>query len=76
MSSLETVDPALLLRALEVYECERLDFGEAYLVAQAEMTGVNELVSFDRVIDRVRASRDASREVRRGTVQRRPPHMY
>ena len=48
-----TVDPALMLRALEVYELERIDFAEAYLVACAESTGVNRVASFDRSIDRV-----------------------
>jgi predicted nucleic-acid-binding protein len=48
-----TVDPALLLRAIEVYEIERLDFAEAYLVASTETTGVNKVASFDRSIDRV-----------------------
>ncbi len=48
-----TVDPPTLLRTLEVYELERLDFAEAYLVAQAEATGVNEILSFDRSIDRL-----------------------
>jgi hypothetical protein len=33
LPTLETVDPVLLLRALEVYELDRLDFAEAYLVA-------------------------------------------
>ncbi len=47
------VDPNLLLRAIEVYETERLDFAEAYLVACAETTGVNEVASFDRSLDRV-----------------------
>ena len=51
--TLATVDPASLLRALEVYELDRLDFAEAYLVAQAEATGVREIVSFDRTIDRI-----------------------
>jgi predicted nucleic-acid-binding protein len=51
--TIETVDPPSLLRALEVYETERLDFAEAYLVAQAETTAVGEIVSFDRAIDRV-----------------------
>ena len=50
---LKTVDRALLARALEVYESDRLDFAEAYLVAQAETTDVGEIVSFDRAIDRV-----------------------
>jgi predicted nucleic-acid-binding protein len=53
LPAMETVDPGTLLRALEVYELERLDFAEAYLVAQAEATGVGEVVSFDRSIDRV-----------------------
>ena len=47
------VDPALLLRAVEVYETDRIDFAEAYLVACAETTGVGRVASFDRSIDRV-----------------------
>jgi predicted nucleic acid-binding protein len=47
------IDPAMLLRALEVYELDRLDFAEAYLVAAAEASGVTEIVSFDRSIDRM-----------------------
>jgi predicted nucleic-acid-binding protein len=34
------VDVPLLLRALEVYELDRIDFAEAYLVASAEASGV------------------------------------
>ncbi|MCV7401747.1 type II toxin-antitoxin system VapC family toxin [Mycobacterium fragae] len=56
--SIVCVDPPLLLRAVEVYETDRIDFAEAYLVACAESTGVGRAVSFDRSIDRV------------GTVQR------
>ena len=52
--SIITVDPALLLRALEVYEIDRLDLAEAYLVASAETTGVNNVASFDRSIDRIK----------------------
>ena len=48
-----TVDPALLLRAFEIYEVDRIDFAEAYLVACAESSGVNRIASFDRAIDRV-----------------------
>ena len=55
------LDPALLLRALEVYETGRLDFAEAYLVAQAERSGVGVVASFDKAIDRV------------GTVRRLEP---
>jgi predicted nucleic-acid-binding protein len=47
------VDPSLLLRAIEVYESDRIDFAEAYLVACAESTGVGKVASFDRSIDRV-----------------------
>jgi predicted nucleic acid-binding protein len=47
------VDEPLLLRALEVYEVDRLDFADAYLVASAEATGVGTVASFDRELDRV-----------------------
>ena len=53
MRSMITVDPALLLRAIEVYEVDHLDFAEAYLVACAESTGIGRIASFDRAIDRV-----------------------
>ena len=60
-ASIVTVDSALLLRAIEVYETARVDFAEAYLVACAESTGVNRIASFDRSLDRL------------GTVERRGP---
>ena len=60
-NSIVVVDLALLLRAIEVYETDRLDFAEAYLVACAESTGVGRVASFDRSIDRV------------GTVERIEP---
>jgi predicted nucleic acid-binding protein len=47
------VDRPLLLRALEVYEVDRLDFADAYLVASAEASSVQTIASFDRSIDRV-----------------------
>ena len=50
---IRTLDPALLLRSLEVYETHRIDFVEAYLVASAEFAGVRDIISFDRSIDRV-----------------------
>jgi predicted nucleic-acid-binding protein len=53
LPSIRVTDEPSLLRALEVYELERLDFAEAYLVAQAEATGVGTIASFDRSIDRV-----------------------
>jgi predicted nucleic acid-binding protein len=51
--SIVCVDPALLVRAIEVYETDRIDFAEAYLVACAESTGVGRVVSFDRSIERI-----------------------
>lgn len=51
--SVACVDPAILLRAAEVYETYRIDFAEAYLVACAENTGVGVVASFDRSLDRV-----------------------
>jgi predicted nucleic acid-binding protein len=61
LDSVVSVDTALLLRAVEVYETDRLDFAEAYLVACSESTGINKIASFDRSIDRV------------GTVERVEP---
>jgi predicted nucleic-acid-binding protein len=51
--SIVVVDSALLLRTIEVYETDRLDFVEAYLVACAESTEVGRVASFDQSIDRV-----------------------
>ncbi len=49
--------PEVLLRTLEVYERHRLDFAEAYLVAQAEASGVRAVASFDQAIRRVESIR-------------------
>jgi hypothetical protein len=61
VSAVGVVDDELLLRTVEVYEAHRLDFADAYLVANAERTGIDEVVSVDRAIDRV------------GTVRRSNP---
>lgn len=50
---IRTLDPALLLRSLEVYETHPIDFAEAYLVASAEASGIPDIISFDRSVDRV-----------------------
>ena len=55
------LDADLLQRAVEVYEFHRLDLADAYLIANAERSGVGVVASFDRVIDRV------------GTVRREEP---
>ena len=47
------MDPALLLRAIEAYELDRIGFAEAYLVTCAESSGVNRVASFEKSIDRV-----------------------
>ena len=51
--AMRTLDPALLLRSIEVYETHGVDFAEAYLAASAEVTGVAQVASFDRSLDRV-----------------------
>jgi predicted nucleic-acid-binding protein len=53
LPSISVIDARLLLRSLELYEVDRLDFAEAYLIAGAEANGVGAVVSFDRTIDRV-----------------------
>lgn len=50
-------DHELLLRAIELYEAERLDFADAYLCAAAETWGIGMVASFDRRIDRVASVR-------------------
>lgn len=46
-------DAELLQRAIEIYDIHRLDFADAYLIASAERSGIGEIASFDRAIDRV-----------------------
>ena len=49
--SIRVVDRRLLERAIEVYEVDRLDFADAYLVATAESSVIEAIASFDRSID-------------------------
>lgn len=51
--AIRVVDDDLLFRTVEVYDVHRLDFADAYLVASAERSGIDEVVSLDRDIDRV-----------------------
>jgi predicted nucleic-acid-binding protein len=51
--AIAVADAELLLRAAEVYEIDRIDFADAYLVASAERSGVGVVASFDRTIRRV-----------------------
>jgi predicted nucleic acid-binding protein len=59
--AIKMVDAQLAQRAVEVYDVDRLDFADAYLVACAERSGIGVIASFDRSIDRV------------GTVRREEP---
>jgi predicted nucleic acid-binding protein len=58
---IRVLDRDLLQRTVGVYEVNRLDFADAYLVASAKRSGVGVVASFDRGIDRV------------GTVRREEP---
>jgi predicted nucleic-acid-binding protein len=51
--SVAVIDEALLLRALELYERESLDFVTAYLAASAERSGVGAVASFYRSLERI-----------------------
>lgn len=51
--AISLVDADLAQRAVEVYDVDRLDFADAYLVACAERSGVGVIASFDRSIDRI-----------------------
>jgi predicted nucleic acid-binding protein len=55
--AITVVDEVLLLRALEIYEVNRLDFAEAYLVASAEVFDIEAVVSFDKAVGRTRTVR-------------------
>lgn len=57
LPSITVIDRALLLRALEVYEHYGVHFAEAYLVAAAELNGIQAVASFDRDLDRVASVR-------------------
>ena len=53
MESVRVIDAPLLLRTVALYQGERLDFADAYLVACAETTGVGKVASFDKAISRI-----------------------
>ncbi len=55
LPSISVLDAPTLRRALEVYETDRLDFAEAYLVAHAETTGIAAVLTFDRAVDRIQS---------------------
>lgn len=51
--AIEVIDQDLLLRTLELYEIDRMDFADAYLVASAELMEIAAIASFDRGLDRI-----------------------
>ncbi|MEV6767030.1 PIN domain-containing protein [Nocardia sp. NPDC051030] len=51
--NIATDDPALLIRAVDVYEHYRLSFADAYLVALAEAVPKSAIASFDKGIGKV-----------------------
>jgi predicted nucleic-acid-binding protein len=53
LPTVEVADREVLLRALEVYDVDGLDFAEAYLLARTEAGDATEILSFDRSIDRI-----------------------
>ena len=53
LPAVTVLDEPLLLRALALYEGTPLHFADSYLVAVAELSGVGEVVSFDRDLDRI-----------------------
>ncbi len=57
LPAVDVPNMVLLLRTLEVLEQEHIGFADAYLVANAEVTGVGEVASFDKSIDRIRSVR-------------------
>ncbi|HEV7493597.1 PIN domain-containing protein [Baekduia sp.] len=52
MATVAVADRPVLLRALEIYEQDRLHFAEAQLVAAAEASGVGRVLSFDKALKR------------------------
>ena len=66
LPSIRVVDSGLLHRAVEIYEIDRLDFAEAYLVAAAERSGIRVVASFDRSIDRRSEARRVGEGCRSG----------
>lgn len=62
LRTIDALDPGSLLRALEVYELNRLEFAEAHLVAQAEATGVDEISRSTAASTASTASHDANRD--------------
>ncbi|MGZ5312377.1 MAG: PIN domain-containing protein [Solirubrobacterales bacterium] len=53
LPAVRALQPDILLAALEIHERDGLAFVDAHLAALAQATGVGDIVSFDRGLDRV-----------------------
>lgn len=51
--STRVADLDRILRAVDLYETDRLDFADAWVVAAAERAAVRSVASFDRGLDRI-----------------------
>ncbi|MFC9965454.1 PIN domain-containing protein [Nocardia ignorata] len=51
--NIQTDDPAVLIRTVDVYEHQRLSFADAYRVALAEADSDSVIASFDKGIGKV-----------------------
>ena len=51
--SIRVADLDLILRAVDLYETDRMDFADAWVVAAAEEAGVRSVTSFGRGLDRI-----------------------
>ena len=52
MRSITVERAQIVQRGIDLYEAQRMDFADAYLVAFAEANGVAQIASFDRGIDK------------------------
>ena len=55
MDSVSVQDQPTLLRSLDLYEHQKMDFADAYLVAFGAAHGISAIASFDKGIDRAKA---------------------
>jgi len=51
MRNITAENEAILLRCLDLYVMEKMDYSEAYLVAYAENRGIAAVASFDKKLD-------------------------
>jgi len=67
MRSVTSEHPQVIQRTIDLYEAHHMDFTDAYLVAVAEASGIDQVASFDEGIDK--AVRHASKVTRLDPIQ-------